>query len=510
MGFDPAGLTIPLQDTSPQLASTMATDIPKYDSIIIGSGQAGMPLSITLARARRKTVLIEREHIGGCCINEGCTPTKTLVATGRIAYLTRRCQRYGVHMCSSLSSQASAENDVIIDMARVRQRRRDIVTSFRDNDARRMAGAGVEILMGEASFVDSHTLKVRMTADGSERLVQGQTIFINTGARPAPPPLSGLETVDQRRILDSTAVQELDAVPQHLAVIGGGYVGVEFAQFFHRLGARVTLIQRNTQVLPQEDPEIADVLQQILREDGMTVYLDASTRSVAPSSESPDKIDIAVRFKNGDTTTVTGCTHILYASGRVPNTDRLNLGAAGVETDKKGYIVINDFLQTSAPHIYALGDVKGAPAFTHIAYDDFRIIRANLVAPAARLIRLSTKDRVVPYVVYTDPQLAHVGLHEQEAREMFPDKRIMTARMPISYVERALETDEPRGLMKAVVDGETGLILGFSCVATEGGELMSLVEMAMIGAIPYRKMQDAVWAHPTWAESLNMLWMYLQ
>lgn len=483
----------------------MATDIPKYDSIVIGCGQAGQPLAITLARARRKTVLIERWNLGGCCINQGCTPTKTLVATGRVAYLTRRGQGYGVHICSSLSSQGSAKDDVIIDMGKVRQRRRDIVTSFRENVERKIAGAGVEILMGEASFVDGHTLKVRMTADGSERLVQGQTIFINTGARPAPLPLAGLETVDRSRILDSTEVQELDTVPEHLAVIGGGYVGVEFAQFFHRLGSRVTMIQRSTQVLPKEDPEIAGVLQDIMREDGMTLHLGTTTKSVVPSTTAPDAIDIAVHDKDGGERTVTGCSHILHAAGRWPNTDMLNLGAAGVRTDKDGFIVVNEYLQTSAPHIYALGDVKGPPAFTHIAYDDYRIIRANLVAPAAQIIRLSTKDRVVPYVVYTDPQTAHVGLHEQEARDMFPDKRIMTARMPIHYVERALETDEPRGMMKAVVDGETGLILGFSCVATEGGELMSLVEMAMIGGIPYHKMQDAIWAHPTWAESLNML-----
>lgn len=477
----------------------------KYDIIMIGSGQSGTPLAAAFAKAGRKTALIEREHLGGCCINEGCTPTKTLIASGRVAYLTRRAPDYGVH---TTDQKEVMKNDVTIDMVRVRQRRRDMVDSFRASTERKTKEAGVDILTGEASFLDTKTLKVKTTKDGcgSERLVEGQTIFINTGNRPAPPKLNGIETIDKGRVLDSTSIQELDTVPGHLVVVGGGYVGIEFAHLFHRLGAKVTILHRGTQLLPQEDKDITDRLLEIFREDGLTVYLEANTTSISPSS--PDTFDLAIRFKEG-AKTVTG-THILFAAGRIPNTDALNLQAAGVKTDSKGYITTNEYLETSTPSIYALGDVKGGPAFTHISYDDFRIIRDNLLTPSGEGRKLSTRDRIVPYVVYTDPQVGHVGLHEQEARNKFPDRKILTATMPMSYVARALETGEPRGVMKAVVDGETGLILGFTCLATEGGEVMSMVETAMIGGMPYQKLRDAVWVHPTWAESLNNVWAYLK
>ncbi|KAL1962097.1 hypothetical protein VTN77DRAFT_564 [Rasamsonia byssochlamydoides] len=482
----------------------MAVDT--YDAIIIGSGQGGTPLANAFATAGRKTALIEREHLGGCCTNEGCTPTKTIVASGRVAYLTRRGQDFGVHTNTSISSK----NDVIIDLLTMRQRRRHIVSKFRGRIEGRAVEAGVDVLFGEARFIDSHTLNVRMTDGGNnrtERVVQGQTIFINTGGRPSLPKLKGIETIDRSRVLDSTSAQELDALPAHLVVIGGGYVGVEFAQFYHQLGVPVTIVQRAGQLLPREDRDIAQALQDLLREDGLTVYVDATTTSISPSPSSSETFDLAIRFNEG-ARTITG-THILFAAGRVPNTDMLNLPAAGVKTDSKGFVVVNEYLETSTPSIYALGDVKGPPSFTHISYDDFRILRANLLeAPEAR--KRSTKDRIVPYVVYSDPQLGHVGLHEQEARAKFPDKKILTATMAMTDVARALETDEVRGLMKAVVDGDTGLILGFTCLAVEGGELMSLVETAMIGDVPYQKLEGAIWSHPTWAESMNNLWSFLK
>jgi pyruvate/2-oxoglutarate dehydrogenase complex dihydrolipoamide dehydrogenase (E3) component len=475
----------------------MATKL-QYEVIIIGSGQSGTPLASAFAKAGQKTALIEREHIGGCCINEGCTPTKTLIVSGRVAYLVRKGLDYGIHT----SEHKTDVNVAVADMLKVRQRKRDIVASFRGGSETKLEDAGVDVLTGEAAFVDEKTLKCK-DSGGNVRTVQGQKIFINVGDRPAPPLLEGIGLLDQKAVLDSTSIQELDEVPGHLVVIGGGYVGVEFAQLFRRLGAQVTIIQRGRQLLPREDEEIAHMLRNIFEEDGLTVHLNSDSVRIAPS---PSGFTLYFRTNNGDRT-VEG-THILFAAGRVPNTDRLKPEAAGIDTDKKGYIVTNEYLETSSPSIFALGDVKGPPAFTHISYDDFRILRSNILSTPPT--RLSIKDRIVPYVAFTDPQLAHVGLHEKEARVKFPNKRIQTAKMPMAYVARALETDESRGMMKAVVDGDTGLILGFSCLGIEGGEIMSIVEIAMIGNVPYQKLRDAVLAHPTLAESLNNIWGFLE
>lgn len=475
----------------------MAT-IAKYDAIVIGSGQSGTPLASAFAKAGKKTALVEREHIGGCCINEGCTPTKTMITSGRVAYLTRRGQDYGIHT----SSDERNANEVIVDMLKVRQRKRDIVTSFRGGSENRTHAAGVDVLTGEAKFVDKKTLRIT-NSSGKENTAQGEQIFINVGERPAPPRLEGLESIQKTRVLDSTSIQELDEVPGHLVVVGGGYVGAEFAQLFRRLGAQVTIIQRGAQLLPREDREVADLLLAIFREDGLTIHVDSNTGRIAPS---PKGFDLTIHTNDGDKT-ISG-THILFAAGRIPNSDVLNVQAAGIATNSKGYIVTNEFLETSTPSVFAIGDVKGPPAFTHISYDDFRIIQSNILSSAST--KLSTQGRIVPYVVFTDPQLAHVGLHEKEARDKFPHKKIQTAKMPMAYVARALETDESRGLMKAVVDSETGLILGFTCLGIEGGEIMSIVQMAMIGNVPYQKLQNAVWAHPALAESLNNVWGFLE
>ncbi|MCJ1258042.1 hypothetical protein MMC24_005871 [Lignoscripta atroalba] len=470
-----------------------------YDCIVIGSGQAGTPLAGAFSKAGRKTALIECAHIGGCCVNEGCTPTKTMVASGRVAYLTRQGADYGIHMPGG-----EGEN-VSVDMKKVRQRKRDIVTSFRSGNESRTQSSGVEVLMGEGSFKDRKTLLVKMN-DGSQQIVTAESIFINTGERPAKPQLDGLETIPTERVLDSTSIQELGEVPDHLLVLGGGYIGLEFGQLFRRLGAAVTIIQRSSQLLPREDPDIAESMLKIVRQDGITVHLDTAATQVS-SCSSGSLIELTIRGKDGIGQTVSG-SHLLSAAGRVPNTDMLNLSVAGISTNSRGYIICNDRLETDVPGVYALGDVKGPPAFTHISYDDFRIIRANLINNVSP--PLTTANRIVPYVCYTDPQMGHVGLHEREARAVFPGRIIKTAKMPMEYVARALETDETRGMMKAVVDGETGEILGFSCLGIEGGEVMSIVQMAMMGNVRWERLRDAVFAHPSLAESLNNLWGFLE
>lgn len=484
---------------SPSNSRTMSS-ITKYNAIVIGSGQAGTPLAVAFAKAGQKTALIERAHIGGCCVNEGCTPTKTLIASGRAAYLARRGQDYGIHTNGALKGP----NQIEVDMLKVRQRKRDIVDSFRGGNESRAKGAGVDILMGEASFTDERTIEVKLN-DGGVAKVVGEKIFINTGERPAPLKLVGIDKIDRAKILDSTSVQEVDAVPGHLVVIGGGYVGVEFAQLFRRLGADVTILQRGKQLLPREDKEVADSLMDILKEDGLTIHLDTNASSISTSLDG----SLSIRVSTAEGEKVIQGTHILSAAGRIPNTEVLNLSAAGITTNPRGYIVSNDFLETSAPNIYVLGDVKGPPAFTHISYDDFRIIRANVLNQSTTSTKLSIKDRLVPYVVYTDPQLGHIGLHEHEARAKYPERKIKTAKMPMSYVARALETDESRGMMKAVIDNETGQILGFTCLGIEGGEVMSIVQTAMMGGVSYEKLRDAVWAHPALAESLNNIWGFL-
>ncbi|MCJ1430889.1 hypothetical protein MMC27_000239 [Xylographa pallens] len=391
-------------------------------------------------------------------------------------------------------------------MKKVRQRKRDIVDSFRSGGETRTQSAGVDILMGEAHFIDSKKLSVKMN-DDSIRAVTAEHIFINTGERPSIPQLAGLESIPAEHRLDSTTIQELDEVPLSLLVLGGGYIGLEFGQLFRRLGSQVTIVQRSSQLLPREDPDIAASMLDILREDGIKVHLSTTAVSISPPPAGSDAMRLVIRVPDGTEQTISG-SHLLSAAGRTPNTDMLNLQAAGISIKPSAHVEVNERLETSVPGIWALGDVKGPPAFTHISYDDFRIIQRNVLEP--HLPPLTTKDRIVPYVCYTDPQMGHVGLHEYEARKQFPNRKIQTAKMPMAYVARALETDESRGLMKAVVDGETGEILGFTCLGLEGGELMSVVQMAMMGNVPWQRLRDAVWAHPSLAESLNNLWGFLE
>ena len=454
----------------------------QYDAIVIGSGQGGKPLSVDLARAGWKTALIERGHIGGTCINTGCTPTKTMVASARLAYLSRRSADYGVHT-----------GPVTVNLAEVRQRKQQIVESFRNGSLSSVEKtAGLDLLRGEASFTGSNAVEVRLNEGGTRLLTAGK-IFINTGGRPSQPPIPGLDAIS---FLDSTSIMELDVLPEHLLVLGGGYIGLEFGQMFRRFGSRVTVIQRGNSLLNREDTDVADAVARIVEEDGVTVLLKTDALRV---EQAAGRLNLIVRTSEGEKT-LTG-SHLLVAAGRAPNTEQLNLSAAGVKTDSHGFIQVNDRLETSTPGVYALGDVKGGPAFTHISYDDFRIIRTNLLERGDA----TTGNRLVPYTVFIDPQLGRVGLSETEARAQ--SRNIRVATLPMTHVARAIEVGETRGFIKAVVDADTNQILGCAVLGIEGGELMSMLEIAIMGQLPYTALKDAIFAHPTLAESLNNLFM---
>ena len=460
------------------------TTAQQYDAVIIGSGQAGTPLSTALAAAGMHTALVERKHVGGTCINEGCTPTKTMVASGRVAYLARRAADYGVHT-----------GPVSIDLRRVRQRKQDIVDKFRNgSQARIEKTANLELIFGDARFAGSstslRTIEVRSN-DGAQRSLSAKYIFINAGTRAARPKLDGLDDVPS---LDNVSIMELDAVPGHLLILGGGYIGVEFGQLFRRFGSRVTIVQLRGQLLAGEDPDVAEEVTRIFQQDGIEVLLNAKGIRVRQADRNI-RLEVG---QQGHSTPLVG-SHLLVATGRVPNSDTLNLAAAGVQTDDRGFIKVNDRLETTASGVYALGDIKGGPAFTHISYDDFRIIRANLLEKK----NASIKDRLVPYTVFIDPQLGRVGLTETEARAQ--RRNIRVAKLPMSSVARALETDETRGFIKAIVDAQTNQILGAAVLGIEGGEIMSAIEIAMMGKLPYTALRDGVFAHPTLAESLNNL-----
>lgn len=456
-----------------------------YDAIVIGSGQGGNPLARALVDSGRRTALVEREHVGGTCINEGCTPTKTMVASARAAYLARRSADYGVET-----------GPVSVDMVKVRQRKRDMVESFRDGDERRLERAGVDLIPGEASFAAPEELAVSLTEGGTLRLT-ADLIFINTGARPRRPPIEGLDDVPA---LTSLTIMELDEVPDHLLVLGGGYVGLEFAQMFRRFGSEVTIVQRGPQLLSREDADVAGAVADLLREDGVEVLLE--TRAERVGQTASDRIELVVSTPRGERE-LEG-SHLLVAAGRTPNTDTLGLNAAGVKTDERGFIGVNERLATNVAGIWALGDVKGGAAFTHVSYDDFRVIKANLIDGADA----TTDERLIPYTVFTDPQLGRVGLSETEAREQGRD--VLVAKMPMSHVHRAVEVDEKRGMIKAVVDAGSHRILGATVLGIEGGEVAAMIQIAMLAKLPYTVLRDGIFAHPTLSESLNNLFATLE
>ena len=456
----------------------------QYDAIIIGSGQAGNPLARAFANAGRKTALIERGFVGGTCINYGCTPTKTMFNSARVAYLARRAADYGVH-----------HGDVTMNMSEVRARKQRVVEEFRESGLKGIQNtANLDLIFGSAKFIGKHEIEIQLD-NGHNRLLTGENIFINTGGRPALPDLSGIDTV---QFLDSTSIMELEVLPEHLLVLGGGYIGLEFGQMFRRFGSEVTIIQRTGQLLGREDADVASAVLKVMEDDGIRVLLNTQAISVTKNEA---KIELTVRTSDRDQKLVG--THLLVAVGRKPNTEDLNLAAAGIETDNHGNVKVNSKLKTNVGGVYALGDVKGGPQFTHISYDDFRIIRTNLLEGG----NVTTDDRLVPYTVFIDPQLGRIGLSESDAKARGLNVRV--AKLPMSHVARAIEMSETRGFMKAIVDADSKQLLGAAVLGVEGGELMAMFEIAMMGKLAYPVLQDGIFAHPTLAESLNNLFMNL-
>lgn len=457
----------------------------KLDAVVIGSGQGGTPLAKALAGAGWKIALLEHQYVGGSCINFGCTPTKTMIASARVAHLVQRAKDYGVK--ATFSS---------IDLEAVLKRKKDIVESFRSGSRQRILSTdGLSIIEGFGRFVGEKTLEVTMSEGFSKRL-QADTFIINTGTSPYVPSVPGL---DQVQALNSTTIMEIDQLPKHLIVIGGGYIGLEFGQMFKRFGSKVTIVHRGRQLLSREDEDVAEEMAKILKGEGIDILLNTQPVKIVYTPEAGFQITVNA---DGQDKILEG-SHLLLATGRQPNTAGLNLEATGLSADKKGFIPVNNRLETAFKDIYAIGDVKGGPAFTHIAYDDYRILSKNLLENGSA----STDGRLVPYVVFTDPQLGRVGLTEQEAISL--GYKIKVAKTPMTWVARALETDETRGLMKAVVEAETGQILGAAILGIEGGEVMAVLQVAMLGKLPYTAIRDGVFAHPTLAESLNSLFMAL-
>lgn len=446
-----------------------------YDAIIIGSGQAGNPLAHRLADLGWRVALIEKSHLGGTCINTGCTPTKTMVHSAQVAHYARNAAKWGVRAA-----------DVSVDLARVVERKNKIVESFRSGQQRRVDDRpSLDLYRGQARFTDGHRLEVNGTA------MESQRIFINVGTSPSVPKIDGLE---QAGYLTNASIMELTELPGHLIVIGGGYIGLEFGQMFRRFGSRVTVIHHGDRLLNREDLDVAAELQKALAAEGMEFLLNASTQRVERSNGQV-KLDVDM---SGERRTVTG-THILVATGRGPNTRDLGLDKAGVETDQRGYVKVNARLETNVPGIWALGDVKGGPAFTHISYNDFQIVYANIIEKK----NLSIENRYVPYSVFTDPQLGRVGMTEAEARAS--GRKLKIGSIPMSYVARALERDETAGMMKLIADAETDRILGAAILSTEGGELVQILGALMLAEKPYTLLKGAVYIHPTLAEGFFAL-----
>ncbi|HTD41252.1 MAG TPA: mercuric reductase [Mucilaginibacter sp.] len=457
-----------------------------YDAIVIGSGQAGGPLAKKLALAGKKTALIERRYVGGTCVNDGCTPTKTWVASAKAAYIASKGSDLGIDIKSYK-----------VNMSQIQKRKNDVVSLFRNGSQKGLeATKGLSLIFGEATFIGPKIISVKLN-DGGQEEMKADLIFMNTGCRTVIPAIEGLSDIGY---LTSTTILDLNKVPEHLLVIGGNYIGLEFGQMFRRFGSKVTILERSSRIVAREDEDISTELIHILEEEKIKILTD----SQAVRFKKTGKGNISATIKTRETEQKIKCSHVLIAVGRAPNTEMLALEKTSVKTDDRGFIKVNDKLETSAGGIYALGDVKGGPAFTHISYNDFTIVYRNVVKGE----NLSTKDRPVPYCMFTDPQLGRVGIDENEAKKQ--GLKVKVAKLPMARVARAIETGDTRGFMKAVVDPKTKKILGATVLGQDGGEIMTVLQMAMEGGITYDRIRFCVFAHPLYSESLNNLFMTIE
>ena len=456
-----------------------------FDAIIIGSGQGGTPLAKKLARQGWQTALIERKAVGGTCVNVGCTPTKTMIASAKAAYTVAQAGKWGVEVRESA-----------INMPAIILRKEKVVESFRIGSQGGLEKTeNLSLIFGEASFAEAKTIEVLLNEGGKETLTAGK-IFIDVGTRTSIPNIEGLKEVDY---CTSTSLMELKEVPDHLLIIGGGYIGLEFGQMYRRFGSKVTILEFGNRFLSKEDEDIAEEVLKFMQAEGIDVFTDAQTTKVKK------EVDLIIATVNvGGKERTINCSHLLVSTGRIPNTDSLNLQSAGINIDKQGYIIANEKLETSAEGVYVIGDVKGGPEFTHIAYNDYIILYNNLINGKDE----SIKNRMVPYTMFTDPQLGRIGITEEEAKKK--GLNIKVAKLPMSHVARAIETGDTRGLMKAIVDARSGKILGAAILGSEGGEIMSVLQMAIFGNITWMQIKDMVFAHPLYAESLNNLFMQLE
>lgn len=455
----------------------------KVDALVIGAGQSGGPLAGKLAGKGWKTVIVEKAHVGGSCVNYGCTPTKTLIASARVAHMTRRSEEYGIN-----------RGEINVDYSTVKARKDKVVDAFRSGSETGLRKVkGLELVYGSARLLSPDTVEVDLK-EGGTRHFQAGKIIINTGTTPGIPGIKGLEDIDY---LTSRSMMNLEEIPGHFLVVGGGYIGLEFGQMFRRFGSKVTIFDHGNRLLKREDEDISKEMANILRKEEIEIQFNTTAKSIKKREDGTLELEVK---ENGKSQPFTG-THLLIAAGTVPNTQNLGLENAGVETGPRGFIKTNDSLQTSQPNIYALGDVKGGPAFTHVSYDDYRVLRNNLLENENNTI----SGRLLAYTVFTDPQLGRVGLSENQARKEGYDVKV--AETPMAHVARAIETNETNGMMKAVVDRKTGKILGASVLGVEGGEVVSVIQAAIMGGLTYRDLRDAPFSHPTLAESLNNLFM---
>ncbi len=422
---------------------------------------------------------MERRWIGGSCPNIACLPSKNEIWSARVAHLAHQAAQFG-----------TVTGPVTIDMATVRQRKRDMVDREIALHLHNYKTTGTELIMGTGRFVAPKTLEVRLN-DGGTRVLAGDQVFLNIGTHAAIPSVPGLEAA---RPLTHIEALELDYLPSHLIVLGGGYVGLEMAQAYRRFGSRVTVIEPGSQLMSREDPDVASEMRRLLSDEGIEFLFAAETRDVR--GRSGGEVSLFVRTASGEQK-LEG-SDILVATGRIPNTAGIGLEEVGIELDRRGYVRVNDRLETTAPGVWAIGECAGSPQFTHASIDDFRIIRDNLAGG-----KRSTRDRLVPYCMFTDPPLARVGLSESEAQRQGVATRV--ASLPMTAVRRTATTDETQGFMKVLVGASDDRILGFMMIGAEAGEVMAAVQMAMLGSLPYPVLRDAILAHPTMAEGLGSL-----